>query len=60
MDPTLTLYRMRIIALPHEMWISMKAVSHFNLGISLELMLKLLLKRKGISWKDIKLPKESA
>ena len=26
----------------HDMWVSMKTVSHFNLGISLELMLKLL------------------
>ena len=43
---------------PHEMWISMKAVSHFNLGISLELMLKLLLNRKGIPWKDIIPPKD--
>ena len=29
----------------HTMWVSMKAVSHFNLGTSLELMLKLLLVR---------------
>ena len=27
----------------HDMWVSMKTVSHFNLGISLELMLKFLL-----------------
>ena len=27
----------------HEMWASMKTVSHFNLGIALELMLKLIL-----------------
>jgi len=27
----------------HDMWVSMKTVSHFNLGISLESMLKLLL-----------------
>ena len=27
----------------HEMWVSMKTVSHFNLGISMESMLKLLL-----------------
>ncbi len=27
----------------HDMWVSMKSVSHFNLGIALELMLKLLL-----------------
>ena len=26
----------------HEMWVSMKTVSHFNLGIALELMLKLI------------------
>ena len=26
----------------HDMWVSMKTVSHFNLGIALELMLKLL------------------
>ena len=28
----------------HEMWLSMKTVSHFNLGTALELMLKLLLR----------------
>ena len=28
----------------HDMWASLKSVSHFNLGIALELMLKLLLK----------------
>ncbi len=27
----------------HDMWVSMKTVSHFNIGIALELMLKLLL-----------------
>ena len=27
----------------HDMWVSMKTVSHFNLGIALESMLKLLL-----------------
>lgn len=27
----------------HDMWISMKSVSHFNLGIALELMLKMIL-----------------
>ena len=27
----------------HDMWVSMKTVSHFNLGTALELMLKLLL-----------------
>jgi len=31
----------------HDMWVSMKAVSHFNLGTSLELLLKLLLVRSG-------------
>lgn len=30
-----------------EPWMSMKAVSHFNLGIALELLLKLLLIRSG-------------
>ena len=29
----------------HDMWVSMKAVSHFNLGTALELMLKLLVVR---------------
>ena len=29
----------------HDVWVSMKAVSHFNLGTALELMLKLLLVR---------------
>lgn len=29
----------------HEVWVSMKTVSHFNLGIALELMLKFLLFR---------------
>ncbi len=29
----------------HETWVSMKTVSHFNLGVALELMLKLLLFR---------------
>ena len=28
----------------HDMWVSMKTVSHFNLGVALELMLKLTLK----------------
>ncbi|MCY3886190.1 MAG: hypothetical protein OXG19_00545 [Chloroflexi bacterium] len=27
----------------HDMWVSMKTVSHFNLGIALELMLKMIL-----------------
>ena len=31
----------------HDTWVSMKAVSHFNLGTALELMLKLLLVRSG-------------
>ena len=29
----------------HEVWVSMKTVSHFNLGVALELMLKLFLFR---------------
>ena len=32
----------------HEAWVSMKAVSHFNLGTALELMLKSLLVRYGV------------
>lgn len=32
----------------HDMWASMKTVSHFNLGIALESMLKLLLFLNGI------------
>ena len=32
----------------HDMWVSMKTVSHFNLGIALELMLKLLLSLNNI------------
>ena len=31
----------------HDTWVSMKAVSHFNLGTALELLLKLLLIRSG-------------
>ena len=31
----------------HDMWGSMKSVSHFNLGTALELMLKLLLRANG-------------
>ena len=31
----------------HDTWVSMKAVSHFNLGTALELLLKLLLIRNG-------------
>ena len=31
----------------HEVWVSMKTVSHFNLGVALELMLKLLLFRNS-------------
>ena len=34
-----------------DMWISMKSVSHFNIGISLELLLKLLLTFNGIEYK---------
>ena len=34
---------------PGNKWASMKTVSHFNLGIALELMLKYLLLRNGIS-----------
>ena len=37
----------------HEMWLSMKAVSHFNLGTALELMLKLLLRIYEVSESDI-------
>ena len=33
----------------HDIWVSMKAVSHFNLGTALELMLKLLLLRSSKS-----------
>ena len=33
----------------HDTWVSMKAVSHFNLGTALELLLKLLLIRSGRS-----------
>jgi len=36
----------------HDTWVSMKAVSHFNLGTALELMLKLLLARSGESLSD--------
>ena len=32
----------------HDMWVSMKTVSHFNLGSALELMLKLLLFHNNI------------
>lgn len=35
------------------MWESMKTVSHFNLGIALELMLKMILLRNGKSLKEI-------
>ena len=38
----------------HDMWVSLKAVSHFNLGTSLELMLKLLLLKKNISITECK------
>ncbi len=33
-----------------EMWISMKSVSHFNIGISIELLLKMLLILNGIKY----------
>lgn len=33
----------------HDMWVSMKTVSHFNLGIALELLLKILLINNKIS-----------
>ena len=31
----------------HEVWVSMKTVSHFNLGVALELMLKFFLFRNN-------------
>ncbi|MXW23498.1 MAG: HEPN domain-containing protein [Chloroflexi bacterium] len=34
-----------------EMWVSMKSVSHFNVGIAIELLLKMLLILKGIEYK---------
>ena len=37
----------------HEVWVSLKAVSHFNLGTALELMLKLLLNIHSIPLDDI-------
>ena len=37
----------------HDMWVSMKAVSHFNLGTALELMLKLLLFLNNVPLKKI-------
>ena len=37
----------------HDMWGSMKSVSHFNLGIALELMLKLLLKLNDKDYENI-------
>ena len=37
----------------HEVWVSLKAVSHFNLGTALELMLKLLLNIHNIPFDDI-------
>lgn len=36
-----------------DMWVSMKTVSHFNLGIALELMLKLLLHLNQITPMDV-------
>lgn len=35
-----------------EMWISMKSVSHYNLGISLELLLKLILILNKVGYKN--------
>ncbi len=37
----------------HEMWVSYKTVSHFNIGTALELMLKLILHLQSIPWSDI-------
>ena len=37
----------------HEMWLSMKTVSHFNLGTALELMLKLLLRINKVTKANI-------
>ena len=34
----------------YTVWESLKTASHFNLGVSLELRLKCLLKLKGITW----------
>ena len=33
-----------------EMWVSMKTVSHFNIGIAIELLLKMLLSLNGINY----------
>lgn len=38
----------------HEMWVSLKTVSHFNLGTALELMLKLMLFLNNITLKDVR------
>ena len=32
----------------HDVWVSLKSVSHFNLGVALELMLKMLLALNGV------------
>ena len=37
----------------HEIWVSLKTVSHFNLGTALELMFKLLLNLNNIPFNDI-------
>ena len=37
----------------HEAWVSLKTVSHFNLGTALELMLKLLLSLDDVPFDDI-------
>ena len=41
-----------------DMWVSMKTVSHFNLGIALELMLKLILHLNNISPSEVLRGKE--
>ena len=38
----------------HEMWVSLKTVSHFNLGTALELMLKLMLFLNNIPLKGVR------
>ena len=38
----------------HDVWVSMKAVSHFNLGTALELMLKLLADRNNVPLDNFK------
>ena len=36
-----------------DMWISKKTVSHFNLGIALELLMKMILSLKGVEYRHI-------